>query len=534
MKARTKITALAVFALLAVFSCAPEAELTGVNWKEVNSGYNSGKNSDNAYTIKMNAIIYGFSVTGELATGAGEANEVTITFPDTSDFLKTTIDSKIESGMKQFLSFHHFTKTEDPVTFNPVPGKADTLGSALDYKLVRREANVITVALTKTFAVTDSNVIMKINGTKYTFASGNKLDLVRRGTSGQAGYDDLYFEIPVYTVTGPSEFTGPGNQGWKLTLEQIFELPSAEIEADEYTIATLDLGYFYGNPEAVSDITKAVANQLKGGLKIQEFANGKWTPVSAPVDFLEYEYSPGGIFYTKLTLNDLVPIRVMWEGKAPVVTTAEYFGVKQYIAILGENTSTIDYWGYPNISYPECYQSGKVYGEVGGWYDTYDGRRFNADRYLSGDIFVSRDSFFKNVVFEVVFNPVVFWADPEDEEPTYYWLKSCNLQKFKENFKIAYYSGTSGTVYDFTTRTDVVYVTVKDVEYFNHNPDDDEDIGFNLNAVRITLDPAFESKDRQLYFYISPEIRFADEKTTFGDPANFMHGFFRAYAAYAF
>jgi hypothetical protein len=547
MKTRTKITALAVFAALAgiaalaVFSCAPEAELSGVNWKDINSGYNSGKNSD--YTAKMNAIISGFSVTGRLATGANEANEVTITFPVTSDFLRTANDSKIASGMKQFLSFHHFKKNEIPEA-----GKADTLDTAqLAYNFVRRNDNIVTVALTKTFTETDSNVIMKIDGTKYTFASGNKLDLVGRGKSGEKGYDDLYFQLPVSNVIDSSEFFGPMwtgtapnrrglgfNRGWHLTLNAIsVPEPSAgeTIEAKEYKIAWLNLAGLNGTSEEKSDIIKTIAEGLKSGLKIQEFTNGKWNLVSASVDFLvdEEPDKTAAIFNVYITSpKDLVPVRVMWDRSAPVTTSAEYFGVKQLIAIRGANTS-------PNANTYSTYQTAKVYGDVGYWYDT-EKRSFDAERYIS-DITILQDNRYQNVVFEVVFWSVISEYDPEDIS----WLKSFNNNKqgFKDNFKVAYYEGGGGVADDFTSRLDVRYITIKDVEYFNHNPGKDEDIGTNINAIRITLDPAYalggvdengvEEAGDELYFYISPEIGFTDNKTTFGDPDNFMYGFFKAY-----
>jgi hypothetical protein len=520
MKALTKITILAVLAALAVFSCAPEAELTDVDWKAVNSGYNSGKNSS------YSTVVTQFSVASGLATGAGEANEVTITFPARSDFLRTTSDKKIESGIKQFLSFHHFTKLEIPEV-----GRADTLDTAkLDYNLVRRDANTVTVKLTKTFAITDSTVIMKIDGTKYTFASGNKLDLIGKGQSGQAGYDDIFYELPVSTVTGPSGFTGPRwfsgqgrgfNQGWTLTLDTISAPPSDGIEAAEYRIARLVLtGRPVGISEEVSAITKSVAEGLTSGLKVHEFTNGKWNPTNATVGFLVDESnSREAIFYVlPLTLKDFTPIRVMWERSGPVTTTADYFGVKQYIAVIGGINT-------PNEGNTARYRTPKVYGTPGIWYND-ESWIFRADRYIT-DILVSQDNRHQNVAFDVVFKPVT------SEVTGYtYWLKSFNnnKQKFKDNFKIAYYANGGGSVSNFTTRNDLMYVTIKDVEYFTYNPDDDEDIGpSDLNAIRITLDPAFESKDRQLYFYISPEIRFEDERTVFGDPANYMYGFFKAY-----
>jgi hypothetical protein len=530
MKTSIKITALAVLAAFAVFSCGPSAELSEVDWAGVGSKHNSGDNTD--YYNNLDTLLRGFGVTGELTTGENETNEVTIRFPASSDFLRA---GNITSELRKFLSFHHFTKAVD------FTGKADTLGDALPYNLVKHVGNDITVKLTKTFVATDSNVIMKIDGAKYTFAGGNKMDLVGKGRSGQSGYDDLFRVLTVYTVFGPSEFTGPRwenrydylassyvyqglglNRGWNLSIGSIPVIQSGEIEASDYPVATLSLAGLSGLPEAVSAIAETVANQLKSGLRIQKFADGSWDNADAT---FTYDQQTREFTVNNFTFEDLLPYRVAWEGRAPVTTAAEYFGVKQYIAITGKNTPDLTSWN------PALYLTGKVYGEIGGWYNT-DNRRFNAEDNIV-DTFISKDLHHKNIVIELVFNSVIS-GDPS----TTHWLKDFNNdgEKFKDNFKVAYYN-TPGAVTvnnisypavadNFTRRPDVVYITIKDVEYFSYNPSDGEDVG--LNAIRITLDPAHWDT-KKIYFYISPEIGYDDGKTTFGDPANYLHGFFKAY-----
>jgi hypothetical protein len=496
MKTLIKITALALLAALAAFSCAPEAELTGVDWSEVKAGNNPEKNSSITPPT--------FAPSGTLSTAASAVNEVTITFPASSDFLKA--GSNVEARLREFLSFHHFTRASEPVD-----GKADTLGEALAYTYVKRLGNVITVKLTKTFVAADSNVVMKIDGTKYTFANGNKLDRAGRGRGGEALYDDVYSEITVTgRTTGASDFTAPGNKGWTLALGTISAPPSSlsQETLTNYTIATLTAN------GANSDIAEAVANQLKSGLKIQKFSNGAWADVNASI---EYFTTLGGLFtlrVTSLGLDDLTPYRVAWEGSAPVTTTAEYFGVKQYVRILGANTSS--------VSNSVVYRTGRVYGNPGLWYNTYNDQRFYAP--APQVLNISKDFYHRNVAFDVVFYSVTYGTPTA----TTYWLKdlTSDKQTFKDNFKIVYCS--SGGAFTAGS-TDAVYIDIKDFEFFSYNPDGAANVG--LNAIRITLDPAYEDTN-SLYFYISPEIRYADDKTTFGDPANFMNGCFKAYAAY--
>jgi hypothetical protein len=505
MKTLIKITALAVLVALAAFSCTPEAELSDVDWNGINSKYNAGKNSSPVSPDD-------FSYTSSLSIGVDADNELNLTFPPFSDFLRNSSEAKVESGLGQFLSFYHFTKATEPIA-----GKADTIGSSVPYTYVKRNGPVITVKLNKTFVAADSNVVMKIDGTKYTYGNGNKLDLVRRGSSGVAGYDDFYKEINVGGATGPSDFVAPGNKGWYLALRPI-DLDDANTAGilTRSPIAYLGLGDIEGEEANITTIATAVADQLKSGLNIQKLVNGSWTPVNATINY-DSEYN--SFMVASLPLDDLVPYRVMWEGSAPVTTTAEYYGVKQYIAIRGSNTnSTLEY-----------YRTSKVYGPVTDvWYT--DRQRFSAP--VPSIIHVSKDSRHRNVGFELVFDSVTYGTPT-----TTYWLKNFNSdkQKFKDNFKIAYYGDRSNPEYPgfydadetfFTSRPDLVYVDIKDFEFFSHNPEKNDDIG--LNAIRITLDPAYED-NKTLYFYISPEIRYTDDKTTFGDPSNFLHGFFKAY-----
>jgi hypothetical protein len=229
----------------------------------------------------------------------------------------------------------------------------------------------------------------------------------------------------------------------------------------------------------------------------------------------------------------------MWDRAAPVTTSAEYFGVKQYIAIIGDNAYTA----------PSYYRTAKVYGAAGEWYNTYDGRRFSLDEDSIKVVNLAKDYLHQNVVLEVLINN----GEGIPGDGTTYWLKNFNndKQKFKDNFKIAYYDDMYNRDYPpypyyysydgswqylpnvshFASRPDVRYITIKDVEFFRYNPYNAENVG--LNAIRITLDPAYKDA-KIIYFYISPEIRYDDDKTTFGDADNYLHGFFKAYGVKGF
>jgi hypothetical protein len=79
----------------------------------------------------------------------------------------------------------------------------------------------------------------------------------------------------------------------------------------------------------------------------------------------------------------------------------------------------------------------------------------------------------------------------------------------------------------------VVYIDIKDFEFFSYNPEKEAEVG--INAIRITLDPNYqEDTSKTKYFYISDVIRYTDDKTTFGSARNYLHGWFKAYSAGSF
>jgi hypothetical protein len=536
MKTLIKIAALAAVAAFAVFSCAPEPELTGVDWKKVNSKFDPGKNT-------WAGLPEGFSIPSlQFKTGDNEVNELTITFPKESDFLKAG-KGKVEAGMKEFLSFHHFEKTSvDSVTELSIAGKADTIGAPLAYTLVRQNVNVITLRLTKKFVAGDSSVIMKIDGTKYTYAGGVKLDLVGRGGGGEAGYDDVYVEFPVIITDpdpedpepGPSNFVGPNwngglgmglNHDWSFTLAEISPYAADEDGIlEEYPVARLSLPGIYSiNPDEVSAIYTAVANRLKAGLGIQKFEEEVWVDVGGVTFTYDYDLYRTSVYVDTLTLENITPFRVVWKGSAPVTTADAYFGVKQFVKIIGENTTP---WS------PAYYRTGTVYGPVTGGLES---RNFLETFIVS---IYSKDSFDRNVVIDVLFNEGRGIGDGESAR----WLKDFNYDKetFKENFKIAYYRDANGVpgdaTYPYNTpaqnewwpyATNLAYIPIKDLQMRSFNPNEAPDIG--LNMVRITLDPDYKWVGGTRYFHISPEIGYTDNKTVYGDFQNFKYNFFKEY-----
>jgi hypothetical protein len=501
MKTLIKITVLAVLAAFAVISCTPEAELSSVDWGAINSKNDVERNTSVSHT-KTTAS----SGTLSIYTAA---NEVTLAFDPRADVLKSS-ETTIEAKLKVFLSFHHFTVADDPVG-----GKADTLGNAIDYSYVRRNGAEVSVKLNKSFVSSDSHVVAKIDGTTYTFANGRKMDNLDRGRTGGAIYDDVYITILVTGATNTPEFFAPGNKGWNLQLRTIGNGQGNGLSSNEtdVPIAALNL-----STERVDNaIKEAVANQLKSELRVERFVNNSWVNANL-ASLINYDVANDRFIVTSLSRDDLVPYRVVWSGSAPVTTTADYFGVKQWVKVAGANTGTSQHG----------YYMGTVYGPVGTpWYSNDTPRRFLTDAPTVR--LYSYDSKGKNVVLEVTFNRISYGTPPVT-----YGLKdlSGDPQLFKNNFKIAYYKNGYGyeTANDFTTRTDVTYIGINDFKYLDDSATNPQ---LGLNKILITLDPAHKiDPNKALYLYLSPEICYNDQlKSGFGSAANWQYDFFRAYPA---
>jgi hypothetical protein len=495
MKTLIKITALAAIMAFAV-SCGPEAALSGIDWKTVNAGNDTKKNSDDIGHIPFEVFLSDLGIT----------DEIVLQFDKDADVLKSKL-ADTEAVLREFLSFHHYSVVD-------LPGKADELGADLAYDYITRSGQNITVKLTTSFTGSSSNLIIKIDGTKYTFGNGNKMDRANRGIGGEAIYDDYYAER---TITNDSVFPllyfPPGNKDWSL------DLPKGNVTYSDEITKTLG-NTIIATPNLPDRIDLAmsipVAEELKTGLRIEQLENGVWTTVNATFAVTEVG-DRAAIIVHSVTYREFIPLRIVWEGNAPFITTGDYFGVKQWIRINGENT--------PSTS-SLAYQMKKVYGGARVWYNTYglgavvDASRFGMTIPANRVSLYSMDSLEQNVVIEL--GPFPDRADGG----TSYWLKEITDEKlFKDNFKIAY---TTSSAPSFQKNSSVVYIPIKKFEFVKIK----EDAG-GLDGIRITLDPKYMVNDYPKYFYISDKIGLSDNKTTFGSAENWQYGFFKAYGPFS-
>jgi hypothetical protein len=520
MKIIVKIIALVAITAFAVLSCGPEASLSGVDWKTVNTGYDPTKNSK-----EIEHTPFTVDPTSSLGTGESAKNEVVLEFHPAADMLKLKL-TETEAALREFLTFHTFAEAAAPQD-----GKADELGPELTYTYVNRTGDTFTLKLETTFNANSSNVVAKIDGTKYTFMNGNKMDRANRGKAGEALYDDFYADISVAGINSSSDFFPPGNKEWSFTLNTMLSPPSTDKDNESLLATLVLLDFGTGTERVTTDALKAlIAGELKNGLKVEEFVNGEWNNTGATITV-----NSTGFIEANITYKDCVPIRVAWEGDAPFITADNYFGVKQWVSILGANTD--------GLAASVVYQTKKVYGTPGMWYSdkglSGSGANIRFRSIEPGISVYASDANNQSVILQV--GPIPSRTDGG----TTYWLKEItDAQLFQDNFKIAYYDediegvniddgegivDTDPTGKEFFTNSGMVFIPIEKFEFVKIPASDNTNLE-GLNGIRITLDPQYRiDRDKTKYFYISPVIRLSDDKVTFGSPENWLYNFFRVY-----
>jgi hypothetical protein len=576
-----KITALAVIAAFAAMSCGPEVELTGVDWGAVNAGSNSEKNTSSGngrdtrfdadtFTVKVfvppmksEAGTAGSWVAGGLSSSSFQTDPDTnplrdtieIEFPNDSDFLKKNLtgDSLLKA-LKEFLSFHNYTNPEYDGTGWSHLGKVSTLSDPLDYVLAeaphpQRSGNLVYLKFTAKPKDT-SNVIMKIDGTKYTYDNGNKMDISDRGRPGKDPlYEDVWQVItvtptadPVGTWSFPTTYAQPGNIGWSLSLSTL-SFPAEVVgsgrirsiqenkglEVTDIAIASLGLS---GTPSdgtsetngVIEALYQTVADQIlaSGTFKVQTYdsATKKWNDAAGAIEYhganaIAGKRYRGNFYLGSFKYNDLEPVRVVWAGNnnQPIITADEWNGVKQWIKIYSAATS-------PEGDSKHEYGRKTVYTDISMIYTIPESPhlRFTAGtKYLSSEVY-SQDPFGKNVIIDITFGGILYGSNTP---ATYYWLNEYDLKTITDNFKIAYYSGDNkGPSGAFENHSDVLYIPIKAVSYEKVGRDN------GMNTMRVTLDPNYKAgTGGNKVFYVSPEITFSDGKSTFGSATNWQNNF---------
>ena len=480
MKNLIKLITLAVIAALA-FSCAPPLEETDYDWKAANARNDASK-TDNLTDSLVNA----FDVAGPAA--AAKNPEITIVFPQESDFLRA---SNFEAGMKEFLTVHNFEAIAADTDGND--GKINALSAAVDYTLLAKAGNAVTIKVNNEYTGSYSNLVIKIDGTKYKHSHGLLLDKDRNGKAGEAGYDDVWLTKAVTgaTITGA---VFPGNRGWSVTIAGItssfsFTPPATGTTTDKITTlsaATITAGSVSTTSANGKAIFKDIADLVAGNIKLEKLeANGGWTTFGTAV--YDAGVSVNQIIFKDVTFAHDDTYRITWAGNGNLETANQYYGVKQrlYVAGVTPNTGASPY----NIT-----KTRYSLKQVSGTPATV--RNTNIVTYLTDSTadfsaaLYSFDSYVKNAIIDVT----VPWQGQGINHATdpYVGLDGTvisNLAKFKTSFKIVYSPDALSDYSDLTTKSNLTYIDITKVEGISENfPGSTTSSG--INTLRITLDPA--------------------------------------------
>ena len=523
------IIILAVITALVAVSCVPpEVEETAYDWSSANERNDPSKSSA--------AGQLSFDLIGP-REAAAKNPEITIEFPPESDFLRA---GNIGTALKEFLTVNNFAKPEtDP---NGNDGKSDTLTS-VDYTFVNRADRSVTIKVDKDYTGTGaySDLIVKIDSTKYKHSNGLLMDTDSNGKPGEAGYDDYYLR---QGVTGSAallkkdNFTEPGNMDWYVNISINTgggPLPFEDADATTFTapaapVATINADGVSTSSTNGKAIFKDIADLVVGGIKIEKLgANGVWTAESATAVY-DADYTPDGvsiILFKDLTLTHNNVYRVTWKGNGNLQTTGTYFGVRQRIFVTPDvDFDTYEVYGTPDVS---GYTRKAIYGLTQVSSRAIAVNNSGIKTYFNPNTSWSRYNYDLDGKKNVINFRLTTFPGSNTEADPYIGLDGTvidNLAAFKKSFRIFYNSSNLNDVGAIFTNANVIELDIKDVKGIT-NP-----IGVDTNGIdtlRITIDPDFIWRTGYYFILINDGIGFTGGKYVFGNPNNYEYGNFTSY-----
>ena len=522
MKNAIKFTVFTLLMILAFISCVPELELTKPNWKLIKDEYDAGRPGQNSNQGLAPFGTYNNPLNIRTFTGAGLTVpvktdptdwDILVTFPRAADILNTS-NANMETELKKILQFYTYTTGSD------IFG-ADTLGSPQDYEFIHRTAGIDDSAdITIRLKAVPGRLVAKLDGNRYTYANGNKLDAL--GDNVTLGRD-FYINFDITPAGTQDPFVPPEDQGWILYIDDIAgtdysgTAPSFTnqpiayllIDARQDNIGSMSPSEWETRVKAEYEI---ILNEIVKKISIEKYENGKWVPSNitissnSSVDFITGTY---GEITASFTVEDLKAYHVKATGVKHLTSSKEYFGMKQKMNI---------YW---NMGGPQnSYIQDTVVGEAGFFYNTANREQSknNAVTFLA-DTKVQSDADGKNVVLWLQVNPEYITLGTD------IWLNSSfNLATFKEHFKLAYNRTAAGgyiTVNNLNMFQNIQFVDITAVESVTSDTAAATD--GRKDTIKITLDPNYIYNDtlNSKAILISPGVSlFANQTIYHGNYGN--------------
>jgi len=544
MKNILTLTAIAVLTIFAAVSCAPEAQITGMNYNKININNRPENNGFNLEDDVLPSI--------EDYQTKKEKPEVVIKIPAKADIHKGK--EFTAAKLQEFLSFHEYTNPDPTDTAFYDKGGISTLKEAIPYTIKNKVGEIVTITLDRTFTTNHSPIIVKISAKNYKFSSGVLLDLDNNGIGGEEGYDDLYTDnagallIEDYTTLSPvnGDFLRPRNAGWSVTLDfniVDFTYPGSLWESKDATetvqgnlivdAITCDL-FDPMDPTNVNRLAavKDIAALVAGNVELQEFDPDakKWMTFKTAI------YNEEGAYKTSLRFEGFKfkhkrLYRLAWNGSKKLLTSGTYYGLKQRVSVEGENKGFKETWERYENTYvtSDTYWSANPLVEspvevlVGGLLAVVLPSSINVSK-------IVKNTNGSDVTLRVEFPLLGFEGNLTNPRVG---LPNIDLAAFKQSFKIVYRGANSSGVYpsainsfsSYLAATNVVEVEITGISFAKEATGTDKDY---FNVIYVTLDPKFIITGKNFTILINDGLKYSGSSPVrqFGNQRNFEFGNF--------
>jgi hypothetical protein len=501
MKTFIKFTALALIAVFAVVSCAPELELTNRDWKALTQDWDTSKLSISRGTLP--------TITG--GTTLTRNDEITIFLQREADAARLP-NAQIVAEMTKFAKFFNFTNNDTAPIIS-------TLGTEINYEFVRRESATNGYNITVRLLTAPTNrIVFRVIASEYTFANGNKLgqwDITSSGLNERDTFTQISpFELP----PTPILWAGIANYGI-IALSTNNFTGGAAIEVGsgtyDFTVATI-LDSAIGSTFVVTDTNRAdVLNQLSSNIRLEKWnaTTKRWESENAtfevrlPVGVVDptssnlvMRYTPGSAFASYRLIADKLDNLSVTTG-----TTS------RKVRVNGSFEPTQVIGTYHHI--PVLTTAGQSHYFV-------DGSFVRPFPLTINHVEFGQDG--RNV-------RLIIRAAPIAHETGTHYLGNMTLTNINNFVKIAY-APDGTTLSTFATiggRNDISFINIVSAEirssFYTAGSDRDELI--------LTLDPTYKINNLPKTIMIGPGFAYGNDRIIFGDYSNIRYDFFRIYAS---
>jgi len=357
MKTFFKIALIAAITVFAVLSCEPA--ITGPHneyWPQYNEQFDSAGYTNRTYNGTFTAAGSSINSAGvpvtNLSIGDKAENKVTLTITITSP-TNTTADvfmaDNPEAKLKEFLFF--YTYNPDEFTGTDSTGKVHTLVPFTGtWSLEKRvNGNAFLLNIDYVFTASSSNLVWKIDSSRFTYSGGNKMDRDGNGIPGEP-VDDFYGTITVNGITNNTTPILPRtgtNAVFTVTLN-----PSAPSftwdKATDTTTQPFDIPILAANSFTADFMTQDDKDDFLKWLipfiKVEKFTDSDWAPTDITPRFDDTNAANHSLMIKALKADHMTAYRIVFDkGTSKLETEKLFLGVNQRFKVTLNGTTVSDY-----------------------------------------------------------------------------------------------------------------------------------------------------------------------------------------------